>query len=180
MPITFDPENGFAVLADNADRPMHYVSWYEAMAYCAHQQKRLPTEAEWELTAKGTDIENPRGVPWETPGWGCHKATYYTNETLCADRPQPVGTHPDGDTPDGISDMGGNVSEWVFDWYSDYDVDPLINPVGPILAPTNIAWWWFPRFFGCSACQRSRGGQPKSRSEGVGFRCAVSSRTSEV
>lgn len=177
MPITFDPENGFAVLDDNAERPMHYVSWYEAMAYCATQQKRLPTEAEWEITAKGTDVENPRGVPWETPGWGCHKATYYTNETLCADRPEPVGTHPDGDTPDGISDMGGNVSEWVFDWYSDYDVDPLINPVGPDSGTYKILRGGGFRESSDALRVNDRVvANPKSRSEGIGFRCAVSSK----
>jgi len=181
MPIAYDADKGFTPLDDMADRPMNYVSWYESMTYCAHVGKRLPTEAEWELTAKGSDVENPRNVPWEGGGWSCHKAIYYTNETLCASRPEPVGTHPDGNTPEGISDMAGNVSEWVFDWFEEYTEEAQLNPVGP-----NDGVYKILRgggFRDSSDAIRTTDrvlANPKSRAEGIGFRCATSSDSVEA
>ena len=46
-----------------ADRPMHYVNWYDAVTYCSTLGKRLPTEAEFEYAIKGNDIESPRNFP---------------------------------------------------------------------------------------------------------------------
>ena len=121
MPIQHDlKSNTFSVQAGYSKHPMNYISWYESMVYCSHIGKRLPTEAEWEVAAKGDDIENPRSVPWEEGGWSCQKAVYYTNETLCENRPTIVGSHPQGNTPQDISDLGGNVSEWVYDWFDFY------------------------------------------------------------
>ena len=119
----------------------------------------------------------PRGVPWDTPGgWSCHKAIYYTNETLCAERPEPVGTHPDGDTPDGISDMAGNVSEWIFDWFAEYTEESQTNPVGPDDGVYKILRGGGFRDSSDALREKDRVlANPKSRSEGVGFRCAVSS-----
>lgn len=175
MPITYDPETGFQAIAEFENRPMNYVSWYEAMAFCVYQNKRLPTEAEWELAAKGSDIENPRTVPWENGGWGCQKAVYYTNETLCAQRPEPVGSHPEGNTPDGISDLGGNVSEWVFDWLDDYTIDSQVNPLGPDTGTYKILRGGGFRDSSDALRVTDRvAANPKSRSEGVGFRCATS------
>lgn len=181
MPITYDADKGFTPLDDMADRPMNYISWYESMAYCAHIGKRLPTEAEWELTAKGSDVENPRNVPWEGGGWSCHKAIYYTNETLCASRPEPVGTHPDGNTPEGISDMAGNVSEWVFDWFEEYSEEAQLNPVGPDDGVYKILRGG--GFRDSSDAIRTTDrvlANPKSRAEGIGFRCATSSDSVEA
>ena len=180
MPIAYDAEAGFTPLDDMADRPMNYISWYESMAYCAHVGKRLPTEAEWELTAKGADVENPRNVPWEGGGWSCHKAIYYTNETLCASRPEPVGTHPDGNTPEGISDMAGNVSEWVFDWFEEYSEEAQLNPIGPDDGVYKILRGG--GFRDSSDAIRTTDrvlANPKSRAEGIGFRCATSSDSME-
>ena len=153
--------------------PMNYVSWYEAAAYCAHIVNGCPKLVEWR---KGADVENPRNVPWDTPGWSCHKAIYYTNETLCAERPEPVGIHPDGDTPDGISDMAGNVSEWVFDWFAEYTEEAQTNPVGPDDGVYKILRGGGFRDSSDALRVNDRVlANPKSRSEGVGFRCAVSS-----
>ena len=176
MPLEYEVEAGFTIKEGYENKPMNYVSWYEAAAYCAHIGKRLPFEAEWELAAKGADIENPRNVPWDTPGWSCHKAVYYTNETLCAERPEPVGTHPDGDTPDGISDMAGNVSEWIFDWFAEYTEEAQTNPVGPDDGVYKILRGGGFRDSSDALRVNDRVlANPKSRSEGVGFRCAVSS-----
>ncbi len=178
MPITFNPESGFSASSGYEDRPMNYISWYEAMSYCAQQNKRLPTEAEWELTAKGSDIENPRSVPWDGGGWGCHKAIYYTNETLCAERPEPVGSHPDGNTPEGISDLGGNVSEWVFDWLDLYSAEAQNNPIGPDSGTYKVLRGGGFRDSSDALRVTDRvAANPKSRSEGVGFRCSISSST---
>ena len=176
MPIAYDESNNsFDVLDGYDQHPMNYVSWYEAMVYCSYIGKRLPTEAEWEVTAKGDDTENPRAVPWEEGGWSCQKAIYYTNETLCADRPTTVGTHPLGNTPLGISDLGGNVSEWVFDWFDYYSEEAQSNPIGPSSGIYKILRGG--GFRDSSDALRTTDrvmANPLSRSEGVGFRCALS------
>lgn len=176
MPIIYDEsDETFTILDGYEQHPMNYVSWYEAAVFCAHVGKRLPTEAEWEVAAKGDDIENPRAVPWEGGGWSCQKAIYYTNETLCANRPTEVATHPLGDTPEGVSDLGGNVSEWVYDWFDYYPYMAQTNPLGPSDGTYKILRGG--GFRDSSDALRTTDrvmANPLSRSEGVGFRCALS------
>jgi formylglycine-generating enzyme required for sulfatase activity len=160
---------------DEEERPARYVSWFDAATYCGWQRKRLPTEAEWEHAARGDDSEAPRSYPWEEGGPSCTVATYYTNRTLCADDPRPVGSTPDGDTPDGLSDMGGNVSEWVADWYERYPDEAETDPQGPDSGSYKILRGG--GFRETSDAMRSTDrvlADPSTRSEGIGFRCAVS------
>ena len=176
MPITQDLENNLFSVQDGYEQhPMNYISWYESMVYCSHIGKRLPTEAEWEVTAKGDDIENPRAVPWEGGGWSCQKAVYYTNETLCEKRPTIVGSHPLGNTPQDVSDLGGNVSEWVYDWFDYYPAESQNNPIGPSEGSYKIVRGGGFRDSSDALRTTDRVAvNPKTRSEGIGFRCALS------
>ncbi len=113
------------------DHPMNCVSHYQASAYCASLEKRLPTEAEWEKAARGVV---PSVYPWGNEPPGCGRTVMREGGYGCGrDGTWPVGSKPAGRARSGALDMTGNVWEWVSDWYGDdyYRHSPDENPPGP-------------------------------------------------
>lgn len=97
--------------------PMTCVNWQQAVAFCAFEGKRLPTEVEW-LYVASSGGKRP-DYPWGSTWTGCSDATinYDAQQTLaneCA-FPVDIGTASGDETEDGVEDMGGSVFEWVWD-----------------------------------------------------------------
>jgi len=109
------------------DYPVVYVNWYQADQYCRWVGRSLPSEAQWEKAARGTD---GRRYPWGNQTPNPRLANF--NFSLIGE-PVPVFRYPLGASPYGVLNMAGNVREWVADWYDEnyYQSSPYTNPLGP-------------------------------------------------
>jgi formylglycine-generating enzyme required for sulfatase activity len=166
MPNT--PDWGWKV-----NHPIVNVTWNDAKAYADWAGAILPTEAQWEKAARGTD---GRIYPWGTT-WDETKCANYTNsgKDNTTKGTHPVGSFPTGASPYGVMDMSGNVYEWCSDWYGAdyYKNTPAKNPTGPITGNWRVlrGGSWISPPIGCRGAYRGND-DPTCYYGYYGFRCA--------
>jgi eukaryotic-like serine/threonine-protein kinase len=148
--------------------PVIYVTWDMANSYCIWVERKLPTEAEWEKAARGTD---ERQYPWGDIEPNSNLMNLYIGDTTT------VGSYPEGQSPHGALDMAGNVWEWVNDWYdaSYYGSSPTDNPKGPPSGTSKVlrgGSWYYGQSNVRTTFRNSL--DPSYSSFYYGFRCAKS------
>jgi eukaryotic-like serine/threonine-protein kinase len=180
--------------AEKGQHPINCLSWEMANTYCKGNDRRLPTEAEWEYATRGPD---GRVYPWGDEAPTAQHLNACGSECLAWAKqnkvlPQfpgalyqaddgypttaPVGKFPAGRSRFGPYDVVGNVWEWVADWEGPYQATDQKDPTGPESGQKRVirggAWngsfaeWLHPAFRFAA--------DPKFQSHGVGFRCAKS------
>jgi formylglycine-generating enzyme required for sulfatase activity len=120
------PDFAGDVIYTQDNQPIIGVDYSDAAAYCQWAGGRLPTEAEWEFAARGTD---GRRFPWGNASPDPSRTVYgrvYGKGGAAA----PVGTHPGDVSPFGLLDMAGNVLEWCSDWAAPYQSGFEVSPTG--------------------------------------------------
>jgi eukaryotic-like serine/threonine-protein kinase len=192
----YDPLCNINDLANKSKHPINCVDWDQAREFCEARSARLPTEAEWEFAARGSD---GRIYPWgddppsaqllnacgkECVAWakkhpdpeGLPTEMYAADDGFPTTA--PVGSFPKGKSQSGVQDMVGNVWEWVADWHAEYDPASkstmMSDPKGPEKGTERVirggAWnGSYKEWVRPSFRYKAA---PSARSYGYGFRCA--------
>jgi formylglycine-generating enzyme required for sulfatase activity len=130
-------------LQERSDHPINCVDYAQAASFCGWAGKRLPTEAEWEKTARGPN--DARRYPWgdDDPNLLLisNPSLQLINFNNLFQTTVSVGQHPDGRSPYGVHNLGGNVMEWVADFYDPdyYASSPTTDPLGPASGEQRVA-----------------------------------------
>lgn len=182
--------NQFCNRSDRRDHPINCVDWTQADAYCRSHDKRLPTEAEWEYAARGTD---GRGYPWGDEPPDATRVNACGTECVVVEERElqrgwtamydgddgavstaPVGSYPAGASPFGVLDMAGNVWEWTADWYAAYTDVATTDPRSPAVGKYRVTrgGGWGVGWSGKKATVLRGKNRPTSRNVFIGFRCA--------
>jgi formylglycine-generating enzyme required for sulfatase activity len=185
--LTGGSEANYADPAKDA-HPINFVTWAHAEDYCSRQDKRLCSEAEWEMAGRGSchsacdadDFECCEDMmpifPWGDSPPTCDSANH--GNTACVGDTTPVGSYPGGMSQYGVRDLSGNVWEWVQDcWHTDYldapiDGEAWVEPYG-ICANNRRVIRGGSYDYGVDAMRLAErlDNNPKFGSASVGFRC---------
>ncbi len=158
------------------DHPVVHVSWNDAQSYCEWAGRSLPTEAEWEKAARGTEGWM---YPWGDQSPNSDLANYNWN----IGGTTKVGSYPNGSSQYGAVDMAGNVWEWVEDWYDSgaygyySSINIVDNPAGPTSGQFKVvrggSW---DKDLDFLRLARRGGYNPSRTALNIGFRCALSQK----
>jgi formylglycine-generating enzyme required for sulfatase activity len=151
------------------NNPVVGVTYEQASDYCSYMQAALPTEAQWEKAARGTDA---RLYPWGSGEPSCGLLNFGS----CVKTTSDVTTYPEGRSPYGALDMAGNVYEWVADWYDPlyYESSPTGDPPGPASGKARVIRSSGFRSSATESQIYARSySSPRDHRADLGFRCVV-------